>query len=230
MNSNAQSVEWLNGQVDHVKQELDQNENALHKFKEDNDLPSATVNEVSNLFRGEMEAFDQALTQTRMKKQEILARQAGLATMLSAENPTEIAVSELLTNAFLSGLRTQYLDAMRDRDTLLAEGKGENHPLVRRANERLTDVKTALIAEVKNVKGAVDHDLLVLNHQEAGLSSLFEASRHKAVDLNMKEIEYHRLDRARVENEKLFELLFSQMKEADIARMMRVNNIIEDTM
>ena len=43
--------------------------------------------------------------------------------------------------------------------------------------------------------------------------------------MNMKEIEYHRLDRARVENEKLFELLFSRMKEADIARMMKVNNI-----
>ncbi len=223
--ANAQSVEWLNTQADHVKQDLDQNENALHKFKEDNQLPSPSVNESTNNFRVEMEAFDQALTQTRTKKQEVLARQAGLASMLASENPAQIAVSELLNNGFLSGLRSQYLEAVKEHDSLLAEGKGENHPLVKRSAERMAQVKGALLSEVQNIKGAVDHDLAVLNRQEAGLASLFEASRRNAIDLNMKEIEYHRLDRARVENEKLFELLFSRMKEADIGRMMRVNNI-----
>jgi capsular exopolysaccharide synthesis family protein len=41
----------------------------------------------------------------------------------------------------------------------------------------------------------------------------------------MKEIEYHRLDRTREENEKLYAMLLERVKEADLARMMRVNNI-----
>ncbi len=41
----------------------------------------------------------------------------------------------------------------------------------------------------------------------------------------MKEIEYHRLDRTREQNEKLYGMLLERMKEADLARMMRVNNV-----
>ncbi len=41
----------------------------------------------------------------------------------------------------------------------------------------------------------------------------------------MKEIEYHRLDRARDQDEKLYGMLLERMKASDLARMMRVNNI-----
>jgi polysaccharide biosynthesis transport protein len=41
----------------------------------------------------------------------------------------------------------------------------------------------------------------------------------------MKEIEFHRLDRTREENEKLYGLLLGRMKEADLSRMMRANNL-----
>ena len=225
ISATTDAVVWLNGQVDHIKRELDNNENDLHKFKEENDLPSTSINEASNMLRLEMAAFDEALTHTRTKKQELLARQAELALMLTDDNPAQVASSELLNSSFLSALRAQYLDAVRNRDSLVAEGKGENHPLMRTATERIAGLKSALLGEVRNIKGAVEHDLAVVNREEAGESALFEASRRKAVDLNMKEIEYHRLDRAREQNEKLFELLLSRMKEADIARMMKANNI-----
>ena len=78
---------------------------------------------------------------------------------------------------------------------------------------------------MKNIQGAVERDLTILIRQEAGEARLFEAARRQAVELNMKEIEYHRLDRSRDQNEKLFGVLLSRMKEADVARMMKVNNI-----
>jgi polysaccharide biosynthesis transport protein len=65
----------------------------------------------------------------------------------------------------------------------------------------------------------------VIERQEQAEAGMFNASRRSAVDLNMKEIEYHRLDRSREENEKLYGLLNARMKEADLARMMRANNL-----
>jgi polysaccharide biosynthesis transport protein len=41
----------------------------------------------------------------------------------------------------------------------------------------------------------------------------------------LKELEYHRLDRRRVQNEKLYGVLLDQMKEADLARMMNVETV-----
>ena len=224
VSATSDAVVWLNSQLDHVKSDLDQNENALHQFKQDNNLPSTSINETSNMLRGEMQDLDSALTHTRTRREELAARNAELSKV-SDDNPDALPASELLASAYLQSLRLQYQNAVKDRDALRAEGKMDNHPEMKGALERVADTKSALLAEVKNIKEAVERDLAVVEREEAGERKLFEESRKQAVDLNMKEIEYHRLDRAREQNEKLFQALLSRMKEADVARMMRVNNI-----
>ncbi|MEO8799659.1 MAG: exopolysaccharide transport family protein, partial [Polyangiaceae bacterium] len=224
VDATTDSVAWLGGQVTTVKKELEDNENALHAFKEKNDLPSTSINDSSNMVRLEMQDYDKALTDTRTHKQELIARSSELAKV-SPDSPDLLPSSELLSSGYLSGLRKDYLDAVRDGKALRASGKGDNHPLVKAADERVVQAKEALIAEVKNIQGAVDRDLAVLNRQESGQAALYEDAHKRAVDLNMKEIEYHRLDRSRVENEKLYGMLNDQMKTADLARMMHVNNL-----
>jgi succinoglycan biosynthesis transport protein ExoP len=224
INSSSDAVVWLSGQLDHVRQELDRNENALHDFKEKNDLPSTSINESSNNLRLEMQEYDTALTHTRTRKEELLARNMELAK-ITADNPDEIPSSELLGNGYLQVLRTQYQQLVKDRAGIVAEGKGENHPSLKSLEGRIAETTTQLLGELHKIQSGVERDLAVIQHQEAGLAGLFEESRRRAVELNMKEIEYHRLDRTRNENEKLFEVLINKMKEADLARMMRVNNI-----
>jgi succinoglycan biosynthesis transport protein ExoP len=223
-NATSDAVVWLNSQVDHIKRDLEQDENALYLFKERNDLPSTSINEASNMLRVEMQELDTALTHTRTRREELAARYNELSKV-SADDPDQLPASELLASQFLQSLRTQYEEALKDRGAALAEGKGENHPVVRRATERLSDAKSALLAEIRNIQGAVARDLAVVTRQESGEAGLFNTTRKRAVDLNMKEIEYHRLDRQRDENEKLYALLLERMKEADLARMMKANNI-----
>jgi succinoglycan biosynthesis transport protein ExoP len=224
INSSSEAVIWLTGQLDHVRSDLDRNENALYDFKQKNDLPSTSINEASNSLRLEMQDYDSALTHTRTRKQELLARHTELSK-ITADNPDDVASSELLSNAYLTGLRGQHQQLVKDRSALIAEGKGENHPLVKSLEKRIEETKAQLVAEVRNIQSSVERDLAVIEHQEAGEAALFEESRRRAVELNMKEIEYHRLDRTRNENEKLFEVLINKTKDADLARMMRVNNI-----
>jgi capsular exopolysaccharide synthesis family protein len=153
-----------------------------------------------------------------------LARAEELAKV-PPDNPTELPSSELLADGQLNGLRIEYQAALTTRDALIAQNKGENHPLVRVAESHLATAKQALLAEVRNVQGAVQRDLEIITRQEAGESTLFERARRLAVDLNMKEIEYHRLERDRDQSEKVFALLSERLKEADLSRMMKVNNV-----
>ncbi len=223
----SDAVVWLNGQLDIVKKDLDKNENDLHQFKLENNLPSTSINETSNMLRVEMQDLDTALTHTRTRREELAARNAEL-DKVTAEDPDKLPASELLQSQYLQSLRLQYQEALKERDALMApsaEQKLENHPLVRRATQKVNDTKTALLAEVQNIKSAVQRDLAIAAREEAGDRSLYEASRKQAVDLHLKEIEYHRLDRAREQNEKLFQLLLSRLKEAEVARMMKVNNL-----
>lgn len=224
----SEAALWLTGQVDHYGNELKESEVELHNFKKDNDLPSSTLEEVSKMIRLEMEAYDEALTKTRTKRKELEARHAELAK-ITVDNVESLPASELLNNTFLQQLRTQYLAAVKERQELVSGGvgggKGENHPLVLAADEKILQTKRALVAEVRNIQGAVERDLAVIQHQEAGEASLYEEARKRAVDLNLKELEYRRLDRARAQNEKMYGTLLERMKEADLARMMKVNNV-----
>jgi capsular exopolysaccharide synthesis family protein len=215
---------WLSGQVDHYRGELESNENALHDFKRRNDLPSSTIEEVSKTIRLEMQSYDEALTRTRTRRNELNARHAELAKVTS-ENVDLLPASELINNVFLQTLRTQYLAAVKERQELLASGKGENHPTVKAADERVAQTKRALIDEVRNIQGAVERDLAVIQRQEEGEAALFESARKRAVELNLKELEYHRIDRQRDQNEKLYSSLLERLKEADLARRMKVNNV-----
>jgi len=224
LTATSDAVVWLGGQLDHVKQDLNRNEDALHEFKRNNDLPSTSINEASNMLRIEMQEFDTALTQTRTKKAQIGARAAELAKV-SPDNPDALPASELLASSYLQELRGQYQAAVSEHGALLAEGKGANHPLVKRAEDREMQARAALLAEVSNIRGAVEHDLAIVTREEQSEAALFEGTRKRAVDLNMKEIEYHRLDRTREENEKIYGMLLERMKGADLARMMRVNNV-----
>ena len=224
VSATSESVAWLGGQVDTVKKDLETNENALHSFKEKNDLPSTSINESSNMLRQEMQDLNTALTHTRMRKQELLARHGELSKVM-ADSADVLPASELLSSGYLQNLRKDYVDAVRVRKSLVAEGKGDSHPLVRAADQKIIENRSALIAEVKNIQGAVERDLAVVEREEAGEAGLYESAHKRAVDLNMKEIEYHRLDRSRDQNEKLYAMLLEHMKDADLARMMRVNNI-----
>jgi succinoglycan biosynthesis transport protein ExoP len=224
LSSTSDAVVWLGGQLDHIRQDLEQNENALYDFKRRNDLPSTSINDASNMLRVEMQELDVALTHTRIRKEELAAREVELSKV-STDNPDQLPASELLASGYLQTLRTHYQDATKERLSLLADGKGENHPLMKRADGQVNETREALLAEVANIKGAVEKDLAIVTREEAGDLALFEATRQRAVALNMKEIEYHRLDRTRDENEKLYGALLQRMKESDLARMMRVNNI-----
>lgn len=224
VSATSDTADWLSGQLDHYRHELEETENTLHEFKRQNDLPSSTIDDLSKQIRLEMQDYDSALTRTRMRRQEVAARHAELAK-ISADNPDQVPASELLSNAFLGALRAQYQLAVRERAELVAEGKGENHPAIKKADEKITLAKTHLLAEIRNIQGAVARDLAIIERQEAGENGLYEAARKRAVELNLKELQFHRVDRMRAQNEKLYGVLLEQLKEADLRRMMNTNNI-----
>jgi len=151
VNASGDALTWIGGQVDHARRDLIESENALHEFKRANELPSTSINEASNMLRVEMQEYDLALTRTRTKKQELLARKAQLLKV-DAEHSDTLPASELLGSSFLQSLRNQYVEATKQRAGLIASGKGENHPLVMEAVNRAEETKAALLAEVRRIR------------------------------------------------------------------------------
>jgi succinoglycan biosynthesis transport protein ExoP len=74
VSATSDTAVWISGQLDHFKHELEENENSLHEFKRNNDLPSSTLDDLSKMIRMEMQEYDAALTHTRLRRQELAAR------------------------------------------------------------------------------------------------------------------------------------------------------------
>jgi polysaccharide biosynthesis transport protein len=223
ISSSVDAFTWLSGQLDHTEKQLEETENSLHAFKEKNELPSTSINDASNMLRMEMTEYTSALSHTRTQEAEIAARVSVLDRV--ELDPDQLASSEFLHDSFLTASRTAYESAVNAKNELVAEGKGPSHPLVKAADAHMGLARSSLVDQIKNIKGALEHDLATIRTQGASEQSLYENSRKRAVDLNMKEIEYHRLDRERDQNEKLYQFLLERLKEADLARMMRANNV-----
>ena len=224
VNSTSSAVDWLRTQLDTLKTDLDSSEMALHEFKRDKNILSVDIDAQSNMLREEMKQLNDTLTAVRARREEIAARREQLGA-IAGEDPSRLPVTELLQSPLLQLFRQRYIEAVRERESLVASGHGEQHPDVLAADAAAVNLKSALLAEVKNVQGAMDRDLGAIQRQEGGLSGLFERAKHQALDLNLLEIEYNRLRRTRDNTERLYRLVLERTKESDLTRMMRVNNV-----
>ncbi|MFI5413635.1 MAG: GumC family protein, partial [Candidatus Lutacidiplasmatales archaeon] len=119
--SSSEAVSWLTEQLDRVEKTLNETEDRLHAFKKENELPSTSINDSSNMLRMEMMAYTDALTKVRTEEAEIAARVGELERIET--KPEQIESSELLKDAFLTTARSAYATALNAKSELLASGK-----------------------------------------------------------------------------------------------------------
>ena|GEM_PF-213401 len=222
--STSSAVEWLGEQLESLRSELNESELALHEYKLQKQIASVGIDDQSDMLRGEIGQLTEERTRVRAKIQEARARLTQL-TKVDVTNPESIPQMELLDSHELQELRSAYIESVRDHGALIGGGKGENHPDVQAALARVSTTSRGLTAEVQNIKDGAQKQLAALEQQEGGLRQLLAEAEKKALDLNLMEIEYHRLRRTNDNNEKLYGLVLERSKEAGLTQALRVNNI-----
>jgi capsular exopolysaccharide synthesis family protein len=224
VDSTISAGDWLRAQLDKLKVELESSEHALHEYKKKNEILSVSLDDQSNLLLGEMRQLSARLTDVRSDVEHLRARYAELSK-IKGDQPGSIPSGELATSGLMSTLEEQYVEAQHDYDAILGSGKQVEHPDAKAAAAKLATIKAALLAEFQNVRNGVAGSLAAAEREAGGLSGLFEGAKKKAMDLNLLEIEYRRLERAKSNTEKVYSMVLEKSKESDLVRLMRFNNI-----
>jgi capsular exopolysaccharide synthesis family protein len=224
LESTISAGDWLRSQLHNLKDDLEDSEMALHDYKQHKHILSVSLDDQSNMLREEMQQLNGALTSVRTQLQRAVAKRDEL-NKIDTANPSHLPALELLDNPTLQQLRNAYVESERRRQSLLSAGKGAQHPEVAAEQAKTETLRTAILDEVKNIQEATEREVNVLRREERGLAGLYANAEQRARDLNLLEIEYTRLMRAKDNNEKLFSLVLERTKESDLARMLRVNNI-----
>ena len=155
MKATTSANSWLVSQTEKLKGELETSEMDLHNYKEHNNLLSAAFDDRSSMLREQMGQLNQLLTSVRAKREEVASRRNEVAK-IKVDDPSELPASELLSSALLQQLRSQYIDAKRQREALIRAGKGPNYDEVKAAEARVDETKRAILTEVRNVQGALE--------------------------------------------------------------------------
>jgi polysaccharide biosynthesis transport protein len=224
MDATNKTVEWLDVQLKRLKSDLESQEMSLHDFKLKYNLLSVSYDDQSNMVRAEIQQLNTNLTELKAKKEAVVAR-LEVVKSVDPQDPGEIPATELVGNLALDGLRTAYVTAKRDLVMVKAGGKDDRHPEVQKLSAQVESARTAIAQELQNIKNGAEIELANVNRQVAGLSSLYEGARKQALQLNLKELEFSRLQRSKDSTEKLFGMVLERSTESGLSKMAPFNNV-----
>ncbi|MEQ9079386.1 MAG: polysaccharide biosynthesis tyrosine autokinase [Sandaracinaceae bacterium] len=222
MGSTVSALEWLGTQLDTLRTQLDASELSLHRFKEDHNILSVSMEDRQNLVASDIQHFNEALTQVRTKRIELQARASRIRDIAEAETPEESA-SAFPENDTIGTLREQ-LRAKVAIQQGLSVRYGPNHLQMQQLSHEIQDLRRQLREEVGGVLRAAEADVREVARVENGIRSALGDAHAAGLELNLREIEYSRLNRQRENNAKLYDLVLERTTETDLTRMLRTTH------
>lgn len=217
MGSTVSALEWLGNQLDTLGRELESSELALHQFKQDHNVLSVSMEDRQNLVAREIESFNTALTDVRKRRIEVAARVARLQQAMG-QDPLAASGTVFDERSALNSLRESLRAKVAERERMSAT-RAPNHPERRALDEEIAALREQLAQEVETIVRNAEADLREIRSVEGGLRQAVEEAHAAGLELNLREIEYEQLNRARENKAKLYQVVLERTTETDLTRM-----------
>ncbi len=216
------TAEWLDTQLNKLKNELEGQEMELYDFKKQYNLLSVSYDDQSNMLRAQILQLNGTLTGLKAKREGIAANLAVLQK-INIDDPATIPDSTLFST--LSSHKEAYTSARKDLQRLTAFGKGEHHPEVEAKRAEVDSARAALLGELDNIRRGVAMDLDAAQGELNGVSGLYETAKRQALELNINELKYTRLRRSKDSTERVFGMVLERSADTGLSKVMPFNNV-----
>ncbi len=217
------ALEWLSSQLDSLRRQLETSELALHEFKRDNNVLSVSLEDRQNIVASDIQHFNTAMTEARTRRIALSARLNQLRAA-NAADPLAVRAASIDEKPRVVELRQRLETKLQERDAA-ALRYGPAHPSMRSLQTEIDTIQTHLRAEIDGIIRTAELDVREIQSIENGLRAALEEAHDAGHELNLREIEYSRLNRERENNSKLYDLLLERTAETDLTRMMRFTHV-----
>ncbi|MEZ4337599.1 MAG: polysaccharide biosynthesis tyrosine autokinase [Sandaracinaceae bacterium] len=222
LGSTVSAVEWLDGRLRSLQDQLNDSEQELHAFKERHNILSVSMEDRQNQVANDIEHFNESLTKARTRRIELQARLTRVQATARATNP-EDAASAFPSNATIAVLAQQLREKHAEREGL-ATRYGPNHLRMQELDGQIADLRRQLESEVQSVVRAAEADVREVRQVESGLRGALDDAHRAGLELNLREIEYSSLNRRRENNAKLYGLVLERSTQTNLTQMFRVTH------
>lgn len=215
--------DWLESQLSTLREELSEAELALHAFKKDHNVLSVSMEDRQNLVASDIQATNDKLTETRNRRIELEARLQRLRTSLS-KHVEQIDPALLADDPALSELAVALRDKRQERDALAVKYGGA-HPTMQTLAQGIEVLEQQVEREKTALVASAERDVQQIRAVEQGLRGAAGDAHSAGLNLNLREIEYRRLNHDRDNKAKLYEIVLQRLTEIDLTRMLRTTHV-----
>jgi capsular exopolysaccharide synthesis family protein len=203
-----QATQWLNDQLEKLRQQVLQDEAAVQQFKIDNNLLSATG---TTLTEQEVSSYSQTLAQARAQVAEDEARlQAAKLQLGRAANGGD--VGEALNSSLIQGLRTQRAQVSAQLAEL--QGRyGERYPDVVKAKRQLADIDAQIQQEVQTIISNLEAKVQVSREREAAVAGSLGGAKGTLAANSRAMVRLNELQRNAEASRAIYESYLNRYKE-----------------
>lgn len=222
----ASASDWLEQQLADLERKLEASGKALYDFKKSHDIVAASWDDRQSIISQQLVAISTALTNARLKKAELQARNEEIEALgkdVKAGVDAE-SVHPVVANGAIQALKAKYLDT-RQECTGMRDRYLEDHPKLAECDKRLGLTKQAFDEQVKIAIEAARKDYREVTASERNLAKLLEQAKAEAFGLNQYERDYLELKRAHDNNQRLYELVLKRLKDTGVAGMLQASNV-----
>ncbi len=221
--STDRARDWLENQLVTLRRELDEAELSLHSFKKGHNVLSVSMEDRQNLVASDIRTTHDKLTETRNRRIELEARLKRLETSLSA-GITQVDPSLLAEDPALGELVIKLRDKRQERDALAVK-YGAAHPEMKTLTEEIAVVEREVKREKAAFLTSARQDVKQIKAVEQGLRAAAGEAYSAGLNLNLREIEYRRLNHDRDNKAKLYEIVLQRLTETDLTRMLKTTYV-----
>ncbi len=224
----SDAIEWLDEQMSDLRPRLEASEVALHEFRREHDMLSTSLEDRQNILSQRIQTLNATLTELRTNRVKLETRVERIRSLKevskNAGRPAYDSLAVVSRSQVIERLKQQYFSKVHEY-AALEERYLEKHPRLLQAGEALEAARRNLDEEIDKIIASVENEYLEARDAERRIQQLINEETARAHEVGRKEIAYTPLLREKVENERLYELVQSRMKEAGLMADQRTNNI-----
>lgn len=214
---------WLAVQHADLQRKLEASEDALYAFMADNNVLNASIESQLDEVKRRLNAFNDALA--GVEAQRLRSEVDTQALERVRVDPSLIAsIDDVRSAPVVTELKAR-LFALRADQRELASRYQADHPRMRALSDQIVAVERDLDTEVRAILLSIERAGSGVQHVESGLKRALEREREREAHLNKLSLDYARLKREVDTNAKLYDMVTSRMKEADITSALPFNNV-----
>ncbi len=219
--ASKEASDWLGERLKENRNEVEQAEAALQRYREQNDaIPlenreSIIVQKLSDLSA----AVTQAKTE-RFQKQAIYNQLESLRQNSAALD----SFPAILSNTYIQQQKAD-LAQLQSQYTQLSEKLGERHPEIIKLQSAIHMGQTKLEGEIGKIVQAVRNEYLAALAKENSLIGALNQQKVEAQAMNRKAIDYGVLERDVQSSKQIYESLLQRAKETGISGELKTSNI-----